>query len=355
MEHAELWGVEEENAFPNMEIMVKLYEEPIHAVLIATPIYTHYTLAKEALQLGLNVILEKNMASSIVQARDLVETAEKHSTLCTSLGTQYRFRPNWWTIHKELQKKDSIIGKLGQVRASYIHKQTGEMRSGWRRYLRDIYPEDMMVHHMDVLRFCTGMEAIQVQATVFKPNYSKWQASSTVSVNMIFAPKGKELDKEEWVYVHYYGDWQARGQKEELISTFKFIGKKGSLTTEPPQEPQEHIWERTPVQNMVGEPAGSQIVAYIDKGLKDAERIEIVKDEQIMGNEKKLMDQLWILQEMYDGIKSKGEKQPSMNFKDAYNSFIICRAAVESSKTGKSIWMPQFWRNPIEKPPNLDI
>jgi predicted dehydrogenase len=58
----------------NYEEMLKLAD--VDAVAIATPVRFHYPMAKAALQAGKHVLLEKPMAISSAQARELIELAE---------------------------------------------------------------------------------------------------------------------------------------------------------------------------------------------------------------------------------------------------------------------------------------
>jgi predicted dehydrogenase len=54
----------------------------IDAVVIATPVYSHYPLAKAALISGKHVMVEKPMAASTAEAEELIEiAAQKHLTL----------------------------------------------------------------------------------------------------------------------------------------------------------------------------------------------------------------------------------------------------------------------------------
>lgn len=54
----------------------------IDAVVIATPVYSHYPLAKAALLSGKHVMIEKPMAASTAEAEELMEiAAQKHLTL----------------------------------------------------------------------------------------------------------------------------------------------------------------------------------------------------------------------------------------------------------------------------------
>ena len=49
----------------------------IDAVVIATPVFTHYQLAKDALNAGKHVLLEKPMTSSAAEAEELINLAEQ--------------------------------------------------------------------------------------------------------------------------------------------------------------------------------------------------------------------------------------------------------------------------------------
>lgn len=49
----------------------------IDAVVIATPVFTHYALAKKALEKGKHVLIEKPMTSTVAEAEDLIEIATK--------------------------------------------------------------------------------------------------------------------------------------------------------------------------------------------------------------------------------------------------------------------------------------
>jgi predicted dehydrogenase len=52
-------------------------DQEVDAVIIATPVFTHFALAKEALLKGKNVLIEKPMTSTSAEALELQEIAEK--------------------------------------------------------------------------------------------------------------------------------------------------------------------------------------------------------------------------------------------------------------------------------------
>lgn len=54
-----------------------LADAAVHAVLVATPAASHHALAKRALEAGKDVLVEKPLAMSVAEARDLVAAAER--------------------------------------------------------------------------------------------------------------------------------------------------------------------------------------------------------------------------------------------------------------------------------------
>lgn len=56
-----------------------LTDNDVDAVAIATPIFTHYELAKRALEAGKHVLVEKPLTPSVAQAEDLAALADKQS------------------------------------------------------------------------------------------------------------------------------------------------------------------------------------------------------------------------------------------------------------------------------------
>ena len=58
-----------------------LFDKKIDAVVIATPVFTHYEMAKKALNNDKHVLLEKPMVSKTEQAKELIELAERKNKL----------------------------------------------------------------------------------------------------------------------------------------------------------------------------------------------------------------------------------------------------------------------------------
>ncbi len=56
-----------------------IHDPRVHAVVIATPVTTHYAIAKEALLAGKHVLIEKPMTTSVEEAEDLRTIAMKNN------------------------------------------------------------------------------------------------------------------------------------------------------------------------------------------------------------------------------------------------------------------------------------
>ena len=56
-------------------------DKEIDAVVVATPVFTHFPLAKKALENGKHVLIEKPMTSTVAEAEELIELAAKKASL----------------------------------------------------------------------------------------------------------------------------------------------------------------------------------------------------------------------------------------------------------------------------------
>ncbi len=77
------------SASPNLGDVLK---DGIDAVVVATPVNSHYRLAREALLHGKHVLVEKPLTASSRQAEDLIELAEKQG-LVLMVGHTYEYHP----------------------------------------------------------------------------------------------------------------------------------------------------------------------------------------------------------------------------------------------------------------------
>lgn len=99
-------------AYSDMDQM--LADDEIDTVYIATPNALHYPQAKKALEAGKHVILEKPFTTSVEQAEDLFETAEKNGKMIFEAITSIH-TPNYGLMKDNL----SLVGTPRQGLFNY--------------------------------------------------------------------------------------------------------------------------------------------------------------------------------------------------------------------------------------------
>jgi predicted dehydrogenase len=308
-----------DEGYITLDDLVKFGEKP-DAVLIATPIPTHHTLAIDALDYGINVICEKNMAYTLSQGKQMVKAAQRHPELVTAVGTQYRFFQDNWAIKAFMDQTPSPIGNLGMVNVSLAGGGTEE-RNGWRRHMEDIYLQDMAVHYIDLIRYWTKMDFVEVSAMAFVPNYSNWKGTSSLFMNFTLAKQENYENEDEWVRGRFYGDWQKKGPGE---SRYEFIGDKGA------------------VLNLPNQPWSFQ--KFASEGGK-TETTPIDERTDVYNNTNGYEGHSFLLENFKDAIDSKGKISPYTNFQEGFKSFAVLMAAKQSYEQKKTINVPDLWKD----------
>ena len=86
-----------------------LTSKDIDAIVIATPVYTHYELGRKALENGKHVLIEKPLTSSVIEASELMDLANKKGLL---LMVDHTFL---YTGAVQRMKKDIENGEIGKM------------------------------------------------------------------------------------------------------------------------------------------------------------------------------------------------------------------------------------------------
>ena len=125
----------------------------IDAVAIATPVATHYPLAKAALEAGKSVFIEKPLASSVAEAEELVDLAKRKGLI---LSVDHVF------VHNNAVKKMKELlddGQLGQLH--YIDS----VRINLGRIQSDVNVVwDLAPHDLSIVDYLVGRLPLSVGA-----------------------------------------------------------------------------------------------------------------------------------------------------------------------------------------------
>lgn len=136
-------------------------EDPdINSVVIATPVSSHYSLAREALLAGKNVLVEKPIALISEHASDLTSIAERKK-LVLMVGHILLFHPAINEIKNQLQQ-----GKLGKLQYIYSNRlNLGTIRTEenilWSFAPHDISILQFLIEKLPVYVGAKGADLIQ--------------------------------------------------------------------------------------------------------------------------------------------------------------------------------------------------
>jgi len=131
-----------------------LLENPdIQAIVIATPIQTHFKLAKEALTAGKHVLVEKPLCISSAEARELVDLA-KAKGLVLMVGHTFEYNGAIYKL-KELVES----GELGQI--FYVNSTRANLGL-FQEKINVIW--DLAPHDISILIYVLGLEPLNVTA-----------------------------------------------------------------------------------------------------------------------------------------------------------------------------------------------
>lgn len=127
----------------------------IDAVVIATPVRTHFQLAREALLHDKHVLVEKPLTASVEEAEELVALAQERQRILM-VGHTFEYNPAVNELRKLVQSGD--LGKIYCIEAERVNLGL------FRRDINVIW--DLAPHDISILLYLLGKkpERIKVQA-----------------------------------------------------------------------------------------------------------------------------------------------------------------------------------------------
>jgi len=208
------YGISKNIAFNDYKEAIEKTDADIMAIVI--PAALHADAAKRGMDKGLNIIMEKPLATSLEEARDLLENKSKHPNIKFMTSQNFRWRPHNRTIKKAIQ--NGIIGKVESILVEF-RKQ--EDLQGYRAGLDMPLLRDCSIHHFDILRFFTGADCKEMYCRAYRPQWSKFNGKPNTDAIMTMTDGTK---------VVYNGTWAARGRESTWDGNFVITGDKGCLT-----------------------------------------------------------------------------------------------------------------------------
>jgi len=132
-----------------------VFQSNVDAMIIATPVRTHYALAKEALLAGKHVLVEKPLTASVVEAEELVALAQEQQRILM-VGHTFEYSPAVNELRNLVQS--GALGKIYCIEAERVNLGL------YRNDINVIW--DLAPHDISILLYLLGQspESVRVQA-----------------------------------------------------------------------------------------------------------------------------------------------------------------------------------------------
>jgi predicted dehydrogenase len=125
----------------------------VDAVVVATPVRTHYPLARAAIEQGKHVLVEKPLAATVLQAKSLVALADRSDRVLMT-GHTFLYNPAVEQLRQLIQ-----TGTLGQVHyADAIRVNLGLFQQD----INVIW--DLAPHDLSILNYVLGALPLRISA-----------------------------------------------------------------------------------------------------------------------------------------------------------------------------------------------
>lgn len=181
--------------FPSLAAAAKAVEADLVIATLRTD--AHFPVVKQALELGLNVIVEKPFAATMQQATELVALAEAKNRLLM-VSQNYRFYPAPMLAAE-------LVGsqKYGPVEfVSVDFRRHAPSQGHGYMEMPDPLLADMSIHHFDLMRMVLDDNPRRVSARTWNPPASPF-ANHPIGTATIEFEKG--------TMVSYRGSWISPG------------------------------------------------------------------------------------------------------------------------------------------------
>ena len=209
-------GLPPEATHPSLD--EALATTPADAILVVTPPETHHAVVVAALRAGKHVLLEKPLATTLADARDLVAAADRAARLLM-VSQNYRFRRPARAVQQLVTS-----GAIGELTAVTIrcHRDTRTLwpTDNFRYQMRHPYVLDMSIHHADLLRAVTGREVQQLFARGWRVPDSPYRHDPAV-VALIALDNGATIT--------YEGSWASHDRETSWNGDWELVGERGRI------------------------------------------------------------------------------------------------------------------------------
>ena len=193
------------------DLAVLAAETGAQAVLDVTVPAAHPVVSTAALRLGLPVLCEKPLASSVPECLAMVATAELTGQLL--MVSQSR---RYWRSLDALRDQLGQLGGIGTVCCEFFK---APRLPGFREQMAHPLLVDMAIHHFDLARLLLGADPVSVYCESSHPSWS-WFAGDAAATAIFTFPAGQRFS--------YTGSWVAGGLETSWNGSWRLSAERGT-------------------------------------------------------------------------------------------------------------------------------
>ena len=190
-----------------------LQRESIDFIVNVTPPHIHMGINRIAFERGIPVLCEKPIANDFGEAIESVRLAERYN-VPFMIAENYRFAPNIRKLKQLIE--EGAIGEISEIDIRF-HRYHPLKRNYPTHLLKDIG-----IHHLDMLRYLTGKEGVQIQAYLHKP-VGSWEEEGAILAAAL------TLELEGGIVASYTGTIASKAPATTWPGQWRIDGTKGSL------------------------------------------------------------------------------------------------------------------------------
>ncbi len=265
------------------------------AVLVATTLPGHVPIAREALEGGRHVLLEKPFAPGLAEARELVDLAARCG-LALMVNQNYRYYPA--PRAAAALARSGELGELRAVEVDFRHRSPFPPGVS-HRLMEHPLLLDMAVHHFDLLRLLLGREPDEVSCQAWNPPGSGF-AGPPAAVTTIRFGAG--------LMASHRGSWLGAGRDTAWAGEWRLVFEGGEA------------WWTGRASVTSGE--GDRLVVTRDGG----------EPEEVRLPDLPLVDRAGVLSEFVAAVRSG--REPECSGRDNLGTLALSLAAMESADCG---------------------
>jgi len=268
------------------------------AVLATVPVEAHVPVALAALRAGRHVVVEKPFATSVEEARNVVDLAAS-SGLTAMISQNYRFYPAVERARDLIAS--GAMGAVGAVTLDFRRWITPGPASPYGKIAHPLL-EDMAIHHFDLVRYVLGQDAESVTCHAWNPNWSTFAGLPAATTHIAMAGG---------VGVSYRGNWVSTGPPTAWAGEWRVECERGEI-----------VW-----------------TSRADNRALDAERVALRPYDGVEVEERLPTPTHWgragVMLALADAIESG--TAPSCSAADNIHSLALSAAAVEANATRRTV------------------